>query len=238
MVATSCSRATTRCSCPTTPTMRRTYTFGIADANDGLGAIIEGITLPAGVIADGGSIRPSISSDGRYITFASEATNLVAGDTNGLPDTFIYDRQTDTFQRVSVARDGTQGDGDSSLASDVSSNGNIVVFSGTASNLVPGRQQRRLGRVHRRPLRRHRRSCRRRRKRNGRQHDQHPEHARRVRILGCGSVRYPFGASDGRADHRRAHWLHGAGRRLWDVPGVCGRECGRRGPERSDRLEF
>jgi VCBS repeat-containing protein len=94
---------------------------------------IELITLSA----NGDSIRPSISSDGRYITFASAATNLVPGDTNGQPDTFVYDTHEHTFQRVSV--DGnTQGNGDSSFASDISSNGQVVTFAGTASNLVPG----------------------------------------------------------------------------------------------------
>jgi VCBS repeat-containing protein len=94
---------------------------------------IELITLPGGL---GDSIRPSISSDGRYITFASAATNLVAGDTNGQPDTFVYDRDDGTFQRVSVDGD-TQGNGDSSFASDISGNGKFVTFAGTASNLVP-----------------------------------------------------------------------------------------------------
>jgi VCBS repeat-containing protein len=98
--------------------------------------ITELITLPGGLAADGDSIRPSISSDGRYITFASAATNLVPGDTNGQPDTFVYDRNDGTFQRVSVDGD-TEGDGDSSFASDISGSGKSVVFAGTASNLVP-----------------------------------------------------------------------------------------------------
>jgi VCBS repeat-containing protein len=110
------------------------------DADDGHGGhgVLELITLPAAVSASGGgSIRPSISSDGRYITFASEANNLVPGDTNIQPDTFVYDTQNHTFQRVSVSANGTEGNGDSSLASDISSNGQIVTFSGSASNLVP-----------------------------------------------------------------------------------------------------
>ena len=46
------------------------------------------------------------------------ATNLVPGDTNGQGDTFVYDRQTQTIQRISVASDGSQGDGDSTLGAD------------------------------------------------------------------------------------------------------------------------
>ena len=53
----------------------------------------------------------SISADGRYVAFSSAASNLVPGDTNGVDDIFVYDRQTDTIERVSVASDGTQGNG-------------------------------------------------------------------------------------------------------------------------------
>ena len=76
-----------------------------------------------GALADGDSIRPSISSDGNFVTFASNASNLVPGDTNGQPDTFVKNLQTGVIERVSVAVDGTQGDGDSSLASAISGGG-------------------------------------------------------------------------------------------------------------------
>ena len=56
---------------------------------------------------------PSISADGRYVAFQSSASNLVPGDTNGVGDTFVYDRQTHTIERVSLASDGTQGNGSS-----------------------------------------------------------------------------------------------------------------------------
>src|SRR5688500_1247421 len=48
-----------------------------------------------GVGANGVSGAPAISGDGRYVAFASAATNLVAGDTNGLTDIFLRDRDTD-----------------------------------------------------------------------------------------------------------------------------------------------
>ena len=60
----------------------------------------------------------SISADGRYVAFYSSASNLVPGDTNGTKDIFVYDRQTDTIERVSLASDGTQGNGDSIVALD------------------------------------------------------------------------------------------------------------------------
>jgi Tol biopolymer transport system component len=55
----------------------------------------------AGVAGDGNSYNPSISADGRYVVFGSDATNLVAGDTNTAPDIFVRDRQTGTTYLVS-----------------------------------------------------------------------------------------------------------------------------------------
>src|SRR5439155_25296092 len=56
---------------------------------------------------------PSISADGRYVAFDSQASNLVKGDTNGAIDVFVRDRLTGTTERVSVARNGAQVNGDS-----------------------------------------------------------------------------------------------------------------------------
>src|SRR3990172_2224779 len=51
---------------------------------------------------DGLSGYPSISADGRYVAFSSDATNLVPGDTNTATDVFVRDRQSGTTERVSV----------------------------------------------------------------------------------------------------------------------------------------
>jgi VCBS repeat-containing protein len=83
------------------------------------------------------SYYPSISGDGRYVTFNSNASNLVAGDTNDTFDVFVYDRQLDTTERVSVSSDGTQGNNYSYYPS-ISGNGRYVTFGSNASNLVPG----------------------------------------------------------------------------------------------------
>ena len=90
-----------------------------------------------GVQANGGSGYPSISADGRYVAFASEASNLVAGDTNGALDVFVHDRTTGTTTRVSVATDGAQGD---SLSMDpsISADGRYVAFQSYAGNLAGG----------------------------------------------------------------------------------------------------
>ena len=70
--------------------------------------------------------------------FHSDASNLVPGDTNGISDVFVYDRQTHTIERVSVASDGTQGNGHSSSVGSISADGRYVAFDSNASNLVPG----------------------------------------------------------------------------------------------------
>src|SRR5215210_6384469 len=62
----------------------------------------------------GHSLGSATSADGRYVTFLSGATNLVAGDTNGASDVFFLDMQAATTERVSVDSSGTQGNNFSS----------------------------------------------------------------------------------------------------------------------------
>ncbi len=90
-----------------------------------------------GTAGNGGSLAPSLSHDGRFVAFQSTARNLVPGDTNSVADIFVHDRQTSTTTRVSVATDGTQADAASRDAR-MSADGRWVVFSTTATNLVPG----------------------------------------------------------------------------------------------------
>ncbi|MCP4428470.1 MAG: hypothetical protein GY803_28635, partial [Chloroflexi bacterium] len=85
---------------------------------------------------NGWSSSPAISSHGRFIVFTSFADNLVPGDTNGLTDVFVHDRQTGQTRRVSVSSGGVQSDGPSNAA-DISANGRWVVFTSYARNLVP-----------------------------------------------------------------------------------------------------
>ena len=87
--------------------------------------------------ANGQSLAPAISKDGRFVAFYSNASNLVAGDTNRRRDVFVHDRQAGQTTRVSVANDGSQANGDS-FAPAISGDGRYVVFSSSASNLVPG----------------------------------------------------------------------------------------------------
>ena len=92
----------------------------------------------------------NISADGRYVVFISDSDDVVEGDTNGVRDVFVQDRQTGITERVSVASGypGEQANGpsceQSPFDSDVpesawiSGNGRYVVFSSSASNLVSG----------------------------------------------------------------------------------------------------
>ena len=90
----------------------------------------------AGVEGSGPSLKPSISADGRVVAFPSWAENLVSGDRNGTEDVFVRHGIDGTTQRVSRGRGGEPNG--PSRASLVSGNGQVVVFSSDASNLVPG----------------------------------------------------------------------------------------------------
>lgn len=79
----------------------------------------------------------AISADGRYVSFESLSTNLVRGDTNGVSDIFVRDRQQGTTERVSVGSLGEQANGDSTWPS-ISADGRCVLFESEATNLVPG----------------------------------------------------------------------------------------------------
>jgi Tol biopolymer transport system component len=103
---------------------------------------IEGPTRRVSVATDGTqgngtSNSPSISADGRYIVFDSVASNLISGDTNGHKDVFVYDQQTETLSRVSVASDGTEGNSYAAYPS-ISADGRYVTFVSDSSNLVIG----------------------------------------------------------------------------------------------------
>jgi hypothetical protein len=83
------------------------------------------------------SSYPSISADGRYVTFYSDANTLVPNDTNGVYDVFVHDMQAETTQRVSVSTAGDQANANSYFPS-ISPNGRYVVYTSGATTLVPG----------------------------------------------------------------------------------------------------
>lgn len=80
---------------------------------------------------------PSLSADGRLVSFWSSATNLVAGDTNNAGDAFVHDRASGVTERVSLSSTGAQGNAGSGDFPSLSADGRFVVFDSWASNLVP-----------------------------------------------------------------------------------------------------
>jgi Tol biopolymer transport system component len=94
------------------------------------------ISSPGGQ-GDGPSIHGTISGDGRYVAFESSATNLVSGDTNGVNDIFVRDRQNATTSRISRGQSGTESNGWSETPM-INAHGTVVVFASGATNLVSG----------------------------------------------------------------------------------------------------
>ena len=81
--------------------------------------------------------RGSISEDGRWVAFDSQATNLVPNDTNGTSDIFVKDLQTGAIVRITEDSSGREGNNSSSSPS-LSKDGRFVAFESLASNLVGG----------------------------------------------------------------------------------------------------
>jgi hypothetical protein len=84
-------------------------------------------------------VSPAISGNGRYVAFATTATNMVAGDTNKLQDVFVVEIDSGRVIRASVGENNTQGDGNSPIEQGeriaISNDGSLVAFSTKAKNL-------------------------------------------------------------------------------------------------------
>jgi hypothetical protein len=91
----------------------------------------------SGVGGNDGSLSPSISADGRFVAFASYASNLVSGGTIANSNIYVHDRQSGTTEIVSVDSSGAQGN-DGSFFPAISTDGRFVAFQSFASNLVSG----------------------------------------------------------------------------------------------------
>jgi Tol biopolymer transport system component len=87
------------------------------------------------------SFNVSVSADGRFVAFASEATELVPGDTNNTGDVFVRDRQSGTTERVSVATSGVQGSSNSGDPS-ISADGRFVAFGASPRTSSPATRTR------------------------------------------------------------------------------------------------
>ena len=86
--------------------------------------------------ADGESVNPDISGDGRYVVFESTAGNLTnVALASGVPRVFWRDRQTGITQLLSTTPAGTPANG-LSMTPAISADGETAVFSSSATNLV------------------------------------------------------------------------------------------------------
>jgi parallel beta-helix repeat protein len=108
----------------------------IFDEPGAIDTICASVT-PDGSEGNGHSKTPSISADGNYVAFRSEASDLVGVDANGECDIFVRDMETEQTTLVSVASDGDQGNG-ASYSPSISANGDYVAFYSHASDLVDG----------------------------------------------------------------------------------------------------
>jgi Tol biopolymer transport system component len=86
---------------------------------------------------NGSSDSAAMSANGRYIVFASSASNLVEGDTNHASDVFLHDQASGVTSRVSVSSRGRQANGPSFMPA-ISADRRYVAFQSFASNLVRG----------------------------------------------------------------------------------------------------
>jgi len=107
---------------------------------DMLTGAVEWVSVrPPGVAENlGTSYLPSISDDGRYVSFTSFGNYHVPGDTNLWEDVFLRDRGTETTERISVGPSGAQNDGEVGFGNPISGDGRYVAFDSWGSALVAG----------------------------------------------------------------------------------------------------
>lgn len=90
--------------------------------------LVERVSVASGGgQANSQSRHPTVSDGGRYIAFDSDASNLVAGDSNGQTDVFVHDRLSGITTRVSTTAAGAQVTGPASMPA-ISGDGRRVVF--------------------------------------------------------------------------------------------------------------
>lgn len=104
-------------------------------ATGGTCSVVSSPNGTGGFGSDGDSMHPFLSTDGRYVAFDSDATNLVTGDTNGVRDVFVRDLASTTVTVHSVSHTGELGDADSSRPR-MTQNGAYILFESEATNLL------------------------------------------------------------------------------------------------------
>ena len=105
--------------------------------------LVAGTTELISVSAGGGSANgsshdPVMTPDGRYVAFISSATNLVAGDTNGIPDVFVRDRMLQTTVLASIGASSASPPSARVTSPLITPDGRFVAFSSSARGLAAG----------------------------------------------------------------------------------------------------
>lgn len=125
--------------------------FGFIDTNSTSDVFIYDVAqgtvelasrTPDGSTGNGTSIFPSISDDGRFVSFTTWATNLVPGDTNGYTDAVVFDQSIGVVKRASLNSAGEQlnyhvGDSSGEGHTYISGNGVFLAFESPATNIFP-----------------------------------------------------------------------------------------------------
>ncbi len=111
----------------------------VAGSTERLETIQNGTAVPI-VLTENPNVTPpiTISDDGRYVAFPSDQSTLVAGDTNNATDIFLFDRDTDSVERVNLGSSGQQISGTSAFNLGVSGGARHVVFASDDSGVVIG----------------------------------------------------------------------------------------------------
>lgn len=117
---------------PTAAGTNQVYLYDLQNQTNVL--VSHAVGLSSG--ADGASDSPDISADGRFVIYRSAADNLVAGDTNGVPDVFLYDAVTGGNMLLSSGAYGSVAGNNRSLTPVFSADGQLIVFCSWASDLV------------------------------------------------------------------------------------------------------
>ncbi len=117
-----------------TNSTRDIYRFEISN---GLLSRLERVsTSRHGAQGNGHSRNPSISDDGQFITFETDASNLIELDRNATSDILVKWMETGEVVRLSRTVDGNQPNGASAQPA-ISGDGSVIVFGSAASNLAP-----------------------------------------------------------------------------------------------------
>lgn len=114
------------------------YDFYVKDLTSGALTLVG--RAADGTVGNSASLAASISADGTKVAFWSQATNLVANDNNGLTDLFVKDLATGAVTLVTQTAGGAQANrfSDQDLTTAFSPDGNFLLFTSLAGNLVPG----------------------------------------------------------------------------------------------------